>query len=47
MLADALLKYETLDLEDVQAIVNGKKSQTELLNETRSPPIIEVPTNVM
>ncbi|XP_023288984.1 ATP-dependent zinc metalloprotease YME1 homolog isoform X2 [Orussus abietinus] len=30
-MADALLKYETLDLEDVKAIVNGKKTKPENL----------------
>ncbi|XP_043279017.1 ATP-dependent zinc metalloprotease YME1L [Venturia canescens] len=47
LLADALLKYETLDVEDVNAIVNGKKPQVELLNESTRTPIIEIPTNVL
>ncbi|XP_015597301.1 ATP-dependent zinc metalloprotease YME1 homolog isoform X1 [Cephus cinctus] len=40
-LADALLKYETLDVEDVKAIANGKKTKTETINSKR--PILDVP----
>ncbi|KAK0166000.1 hypothetical protein PV328_004463 [Microctonus aethiopoides] len=44
LLAEALLKYETLDVEEVKAILSGKKTET--ISDKRSP-IIDVPTNVM
>ncbi|XP_063631744.1 ATP-dependent zinc metalloprotease YME1L-like [Cydia splendana] len=36
-LAEALLKYETLDLEDIKAIVNGDKPAPEKSRSTREP----------
>ncbi|XP_014300688.1 ATP-dependent zinc metalloprotease YME1L isoform X1 [Microplitis demolitor] len=44
LLAEALLKYETLDAEEVQALLNDKK--VESIGDKRTP-IIDVPTNVM
>lgn len=44
-LADALLKYETLNAEDVRAIVNGKNTRTETLNN--QPTITEPTKNVL
>ncbi|XP_076633692.1 ATP-dependent zinc metalloprotease YME1L [Colletes latitarsis] len=44
-LADALLKYETLDAEDVKDIVNGKKTRIETLNN--QPPIVDPSQHVL
>ncbi|XP_063985818.1 ATP-dependent zinc metalloprotease YME1L isoform X2 [Diachasmimorpha longicaudata] len=48
LLAEALLKYETLDVEDIKAVINGKTPKAEPANpEKRPSPIIDVPGNVM
>ncbi|XP_043262518.1 ATP-dependent zinc metalloprotease YME1L [Colletes gigas] len=44
-LADALLKYETLDAEDIKNIVNGKKTRIETLNN--QPPIVDPSQHVL
>ncbi|XP_078033964.1 ATP-dependent zinc metalloprotease YME1L [Augochlora pura] len=44
-IAEALLKYETLDAEDIKAIVNGKKTRIEILNN--QPPIIDPTKHVL
>ncbi|XP_074107290.1 ATP-dependent zinc metalloprotease YME1L isoform X1 [Cotesia typhae] len=44
LLAEALLKYETLDAEEVKDLLNEKKVDS--IGEKRAP-IIDVPTNVM
>ncbi|XP_044589359.1 ATP-dependent zinc metalloprotease YME1L isoform X2 [Cotesia glomerata] len=44
LLAEALLKYETLDVEEVKDLLNEKKVDS--IGEKRAP-IIDVPTNVM
>ncbi|XP_076379352.1 ATP-dependent zinc metalloprotease YME1L isoform X3 [Megalopta genalis] len=44
-LAEALLKYETLDAEDIKAIANGKKTRIEILNN--QPPIIDPTKHVL
>lgn len=36
LLAEALLKYETLDIEDVKAIMKGKKEPDKLSQQTWS-----------
>lgn len=45
LLADALLKYETLDAEDVKTIISGKKLryETNSVNQT----IVDVANNLM
>ncbi|XP_076168366.1 ATP-dependent zinc metalloprotease YME1L [Ptiloglossa arizonensis] len=45
VLAEALLKYETLDAEDIKNIVNGKKTRVETLNN--QPPIIDPSKHVL
>ncbi|XP_015110977.1 ATP-dependent zinc metalloprotease YME1L1 isoform X2 [Diachasma alloeum] len=48
LLAEALLKYETLDVEDIKAVINGKKPKAEPANpEKRPSSIIDVSGNVM
>ncbi|XP_011305303.1 ATP-dependent zinc metalloprotease YME1L1 isoform X3 [Fopius arisanus] len=48
LLAEALLKYETLDVEDIKAVINGKTPKAEPANpEKRPQSIIDVPGNVM
>ena len=44
MLADALLKYETLDFEDVKNLLSGKKMKVESATPQRK--IVEVPEDV-
>ncbi|XP_034946205.1 ATP-dependent zinc metalloprotease YME1L isoform X2 [Chelonus insularis] len=44
LLAEALLKYETLDVDEVKTILSDKK--VESISDKRSP-IIDIPTNVM
>ncbi|XP_053981635.1 ATP-dependent zinc metalloprotease YME1L-like isoform X1 [Hylaeus volcanicus] len=44
-LADALLKYETLDAEDIKNIVNGKTTRIETINN--QPPIIDPSSHVL
>ncbi|XP_015433737.1 PREDICTED: ATP-dependent zinc metalloprotease YME1 homolog [Dufourea novaeangliae] len=44
-IADALLKYETLDADDIKAIVNGKKARIETLN--KQPPIVDPSKHVL
>lgn len=48
LLAEALLKYETLDVEDIKAVINGKLPKAEPANPDKRPSsIIDVPGNVM
>ena len=44
-LADALFKYETLDADDVKAILNGKQTRIETLNN--QPPIVDPSKHVL
>ena len=43
LLADALLKYETLDFEDVKNLLSGKKMKIE--SNTLQRKVIDVPGN--
>ncbi|XP_044003272.1 ATP-dependent zinc metalloprotease YME1L [Aphidius gifuensis] len=46
LLAESLIKYETLDVEDVKAILTGKKSPAETITD-KPRPIVDVPTIVI
>lgn len=48
-LAEALTKYETLDAEEVKAIMNGKKIRNEQQQQSSnlSQTVVDVPSNIM
>jgi ATP-dependent metalloprotease len=46
LLAEALLKYETLDAEDVKTLLSGKKLRFETANDVKRP-MVDVSNNVM
>ncbi|XP_031778497.1 ATP-dependent zinc metalloprotease YME1L isoform X2 [Nasonia vitripennis] len=46
LLAEALLKYETLDAEDVKTLVSGKKLRHETANDVNRT-VVDVPNNIM
>lgn len=47
LLSEALIKHETLDSDDMKAIINGKKMRKEVVTPTPNRTIVDVPTNVV